>query len=161
MFLCGFSQGAALALHAGTQYPTALGGIIAFAGWLPGPLTVAPAHVSTSTRVLLLHGSHDSKVPGILSESARDILSAKGLSVTRVELTAIMSWDLTHSTTCAPSFLLRHTSLLSSCAQTLLEVSTRPFVAAPALHNYCGGFVGEPMAASAALISGSASTRAE
>lgn len=85
VFLCGFSQGAALALHAGTQYPSALGGIIAFAGWLPGPLTIASAQASASTRVLLLHGSHDSKVLGILSESARDVLSAKGLSVTRVE----------------------------------------------------------------------------
>ena len=85
VYVCGFSQGAALALHSGIRYPLPLGGIIAFAGWMPGAPEVAEAQAVTHTRVLLVHGSHDSKVPAPLSERARVALEGAGLSVERFE----------------------------------------------------------------------------
>lgn len=85
IFLCGFSQGAALAIHAGIRYSSAaLGGIVAFAGWMPGPPAVAAAQREAHTRVLLVHGTLDTKVPSALSETAHDMLTAAGLRVRRV-----------------------------------------------------------------------------
>jgi predicted esterase len=87
IYLCGFSQGAALAVHAGISYPAPLGGIIAFAGWMPGPSDVSAAQATAHTRVLLVHGTLDTKVPAPLSEDARARLEAAGLSVRRIEFT--------------------------------------------------------------------------
>jgi predicted esterase len=81
IFLCGFSQGAALALHAGIRFPAALGGIASFAGWMPGPPDVAPAQAAAHTRVLVVHGTRDSKVPARLSTAAQSALLPRARAI--------------------------------------------------------------------------------
>jgi phospholipase/carboxylesterase len=73
--LGGFSQGGALSLYAGLQYPKTLGGIVSFSGWLPlfaQLQSVAPS--LAENRVLIVHGTRDSKVMFDRGEAARDAL---------------------------------------------------------------------------------------
>ncbi len=57
--VAGFSQGGAVALHAGLQSPVPLAGILALSCYLP----LEPATWRTDVPVLLLHGQTDAMVP--------------------------------------------------------------------------------------------------
>ena len=74
--LSGFSQGAAMTLDVGLSLP--LAGVIALSGYLH-PLTESVDR--TSPPVLILHGRQDSVVPLKAAQSARDSLTALGVSV--------------------------------------------------------------------------------
>ena len=78
IFLAGFSQGGALALHTGLRYPERLGGIIALSTYLPLHETVAD-EVHAANRdvpIFMAHGSDDEIVPLALGELSRDHLRA-------------------------------------------------------------------------------------
>jgi len=62
VFLGGFSQGAALALHAGLLAPRGISGLIAFSGWLPAPAELRGRQLSP-TAALVAHGTADVTVP--------------------------------------------------------------------------------------------------
>ena len=63
--LAGFSQGGALALHAGTRYPETLGGILVLSGYevLPGTREAEAAPANRRTPMLFCHGTQDPLVP--------------------------------------------------------------------------------------------------
>ena len=82
IFLGGFSQGGSMALYSGLKYKETLGGIISFSGWLPQKLWDAELKNSptlASSRVLLVHGTFDSKVLFDRSVAAKAALTSGGV----------------------------------------------------------------------------------
>lgn len=63
--LAGFSQGAAIALHAGVRHPEALAGILVLSGYqvLPETREGEAAPANRRTPMLFAHGTHDPLVP--------------------------------------------------------------------------------------------------
>jgi phospholipase/carboxylesterase len=63
--LAGFSQGAALALHAGIRYPERLAGILVLSGYevLPETRESEASPANRHTPMLFCHGIHDPVVP--------------------------------------------------------------------------------------------------
>ena len=63
--LAGFSQGGALALHAGIRYPETLGGILVLSGYevLPGTREAEASPANRRTPMLFCHGTQDPLVP--------------------------------------------------------------------------------------------------
>jgi phospholipase/carboxylesterase len=83
VFLAGFSQGGAIALHCGLRSTQRLGGILALSTYLPLAETVAAeAHPSaTATPIFMAHGRNDPIVPYALGKASLQKLSALGCSV--------------------------------------------------------------------------------
>ncbi|MBL6749093.1 MAG: alpha/beta fold hydrolase [Nevskia sp.] len=81
--LAGFSQGGAVALHAGLRQEQALAGILALSTYLPLraslPAELTPA--GRSTPVLQCHGRFDSVLPVAMGSEARDFLRSIGCEV--------------------------------------------------------------------------------
>jgi phospholipase/carboxylesterase len=81
--LAGFSQGGAIALHAGLRHPTALAGILALSTFLPTraglPEALSPAN--RRTPILMCHGLMDPIVLPRFGESSRDVLLALGCAI--------------------------------------------------------------------------------
>ncbi len=81
--LAGFSQGGAIALHAGLRHPERLAGIMGLSTWIPLPEQLAgelhPAN--RRTPLFLAHGSRDPVVPSELGIRSRDWLEAEGYAV--------------------------------------------------------------------------------
>jgi phospholipase/carboxylesterase len=63
--LAGFSQGAAVALYAGTRYPETLAGILVLSGYevLPRTREAEPSPANRRTPMLFCHGTLDPLVP--------------------------------------------------------------------------------------------------
>lgn len=83
IFLAGFSQGGAIALHSGLRYEQPLGGILALSTYLPLAETVnAEAHLAiSSTPIFMAHGRSDPIVPYALGKTSLERLMALGYSV--------------------------------------------------------------------------------
>jgi len=83
IFLAGFSQGGAIALHSGLRYEQPLGGILALSTYLPLAETVkAEAHLATSsTPIFMAHGRSDPIVPYALGKASLERLTALGYNV--------------------------------------------------------------------------------
>lgn len=83
IFLAGFSQGGAIALHCGLHSTQRLGGILALSTYLPLADTVqdeAPTTAS-STPIFMAHGRSDPVVPYVLGKASWEKLSALGYGV--------------------------------------------------------------------------------
>jgi phospholipase/carboxylesterase len=83
IFLAGFSQGGAIALHTGLRHAAKLGGIIALSTYLPLADTFSK-EVSLSakkTPIFFGHGKHDSVVPYALGKQSFDTLKHHGLQI--------------------------------------------------------------------------------
>jgi len=83
IFLAGFSQGGAVALHTGLRHPARLGGILALSTYLPLADTLSQ-EVSLSaknTPVFFGHGLHDPVVPYALGKLSSDKLLQHGHQV--------------------------------------------------------------------------------
>ncbi len=81
--LTGFSQGGAVALHAGLRHPQPLGGIVALSTYLPFKARVA-AEVGQTNRelpILMCHGVQDPVVSVELGRMSRDVLKEHGYEV--------------------------------------------------------------------------------
>jgi phospholipase/carboxylesterase len=78
--IAGFSQGGAVALHAGVRHTDRLAGILALSTYFAVPLQ-RPA-VAPTTPVFMGHGSADPVIPLSAGEAARDWLTAAGYGVT-------------------------------------------------------------------------------
>ncbi len=87
LVLAGFSQGCAMALHAGLRFHSPLAGVIGLSGYLPVEATLkAEAHAANlKTPILLVHGSADPVVPFSLGRDSRDTLLALGYAVQWLE----------------------------------------------------------------------------
>jgi phospholipase/carboxylesterase len=80
--LAGFSQGGAVALHAGLGTPGRIGGIVGLSTYLPAPEQLAAkGALATDVPVWLGHGTHDPVIPLALAERSAQALLALGLSV--------------------------------------------------------------------------------
>ncbi|MBA3563019.1 MAG: carboxylesterase [Gammaproteobacteria bacterium] len=82
--LAGFSQGGAVALHAGLRHPDRLAGIMGLSTALPVSHTLAEEATAANARtpILLAHGSLDAVLPFALGTASRDALAALGYAVT-------------------------------------------------------------------------------
>ena len=80
IIVAGFSQGGAVALHAGCSTPRRLAGIMALSTYLPLPAQfAATAHAANAALpVLQCHGLDDSVVTLPMGTAARDALRAAG-----------------------------------------------------------------------------------
>jgi phospholipase/carboxylesterase len=80
--LAGFSQGGAIALHAGLRYPEKLAGIIALSTYLPLRAAAAEFHAANrETPLFMAHGSLDPVVPARLGEDSAHFLEQAGYNV--------------------------------------------------------------------------------
>lgn len=81
--LAGFSQGGAIALHAGLRYPARLAGIAALSSYLPlADTLVAEADgANRSTPILMVHGTADGIIPIGLAQRSAQRLQAQGYPV--------------------------------------------------------------------------------
>jgi len=81
--LAGFSQGGAVALHAGLRYRERLAGLLAMSCYLPFPSTLAAekSAANVDVPILMCHGRMDPIVPIGMGLEARDALSASGYAV--------------------------------------------------------------------------------
>lgn len=77
--LAGFSQGGAIALHAGLRYPEKLAGIIALSCYLPLRAAASEFHeANRGAPIFMAHGSLDPVVPAVLGEESATLLSEAG-----------------------------------------------------------------------------------
>lgn len=83
IYLAGFSQGGAIALHTALRQPQALGGVLALSTYLPLANAIAReiSPAVCSTPVFMAHGSQDDIVPSALGKASRDTLRQLGLRV--------------------------------------------------------------------------------
>jgi phospholipase/carboxylesterase len=81
--LGGFSQGGAIALHAGLRYPERLAGILSLSAPVPftGQLMAEVHPANASVPIFMAHGTDDRMVPFALGEQTRRLLEARGLSL--------------------------------------------------------------------------------
>ena len=81
--VAGFSQGGAIALHAGLRHDEPLGGILALSTYLPlaASLPAERAEANRATPILMCHGLYDPVLPHGLGVMARDALRALGYAV--------------------------------------------------------------------------------
>jgi phospholipase/carboxylesterase len=83
IFLAGFSQGGAIALHTALRQDFALGGVLALSTYLPLADTV-PQQAKTGARhtpIFMAHGRNDPVVPYALGVASREALLALGCAV--------------------------------------------------------------------------------
>lgn len=80
IYLAGFSQGGAIALHTGLRHAQRLGGIIALSTYLPLAETLAheASAAAQSTPIFMAHGRSDAVVPYALGRASAEKLSALG-----------------------------------------------------------------------------------
>jgi phospholipase/carboxylesterase len=83
LVLAGFSQGGAIALHAGLREPRRLAGMIALSTYLPLGATLAAERspANRETPILMAHGSEDPIIPLSLADASRRELEAQGYAV--------------------------------------------------------------------------------
>ncbi|MCK9381650.1 MAG: alpha/beta hydrolase [Sulfuritalea sp.] len=81
--LAGFSQGGAIALHAGLRHPRRLAGILALSTYLPlaATLTAEAAAANRDVPLFMAHGHDDPVVPCELGQRSGEMLRAQGYPV--------------------------------------------------------------------------------
>lgn len=81
--LAGFSQGGAIALHAGLRYGQRLGGILALSTYLPlaAQLEAEAEPINKDVPIFMAHGTEDSVVPMELADSSLRRLRGLGYQV--------------------------------------------------------------------------------
>lgn len=83
IFLAGFSQGGAIALHTAMRQSVPLGGVLALSTYLPlADSAVDEALPGTrDTPIFMAHGRNDPVIPYVLGAGSRDALLAFGYTV--------------------------------------------------------------------------------
>jgi len=78
IFLAGFSQGGALALHVGLRHPLRLGGVVALSCYLPLVETFAAEAnaMNAAIPIFMAHGSFDTVIPIANAVASREKLFA-------------------------------------------------------------------------------------
>ena len=79
--LAGFSQGGAIALHAGLRYPAPLAGIMALSAPVPfaGELMTEVHPANATVPVFMAHGTDDQMIPFDSARRAHELMQARGL----------------------------------------------------------------------------------
>ncbi len=80
IYLAGFSQGGAIALHTGLRHPEMLGGILALSSYLPlaESLAAEASTAATRTPIFMAHGTNDPIVPYTLGRASMQKLLKLG-----------------------------------------------------------------------------------
>lgn len=82
IIVAGFSQGGAIALHAGLHYPEPLAGIVGLSTYLHTADSLEKAaEANASVPIFMAHGIQDSVVELAMGERGRDTLNGQGYSV--------------------------------------------------------------------------------
>ncbi len=83
IFLAGFSQGGAIALHTGLRHASRLGGILALSTYLPLAETLSSeaSAAALNTPIFMAHGHSDPIVPYVRGKSSADELKKRGYQV--------------------------------------------------------------------------------
>ena len=81
IFLAGFSQGGAIALHTALRQKEPLAGVLALSTYLPLSGLASGEMRNTATPVFMAHGRSDTVVPYALGSASRDKLLALGYQV--------------------------------------------------------------------------------
>jgi phospholipase/carboxylesterase len=83
IFLAGFSQGGAVALHTGLRHANKLAGILALSTYLPLPDTLeAQRHPNNlNTDIFMAHGTFDQVIPVDFAMQSAQLLKDKGHSL--------------------------------------------------------------------------------
>jgi phospholipase/carboxylesterase len=83
LVLAGFSQGGAVALHAGLRFTERLAGLVALSCYLPFPSSLAAekSAANLDVPILMCHGRTDPVVHVGMGLEARDALKAQGYAV--------------------------------------------------------------------------------
>ncbi len=106
LVLMGFSQGAMMALHVGPRLETPPAGIMAYAGALLDPSTLAAEATRPPPPVLLVHGAMDEVVPPVASNLAARALESLG-APTRLVLLPGLGHGLDEAALAAGAAFLR------------------------------------------------------
>jgi phospholipase/carboxylesterase len=77
--VAGFSQGGAIALHAGLHASSALAGVMALSTYLP--INEAFSDAARDVPIFMAHGSMDPMLPMSLGRDSAELLRAKGFQV--------------------------------------------------------------------------------
>ncbi len=97
IFLAGFSQGAAMAVHTGLSYYEKLGGIICLSGYVPMRPKFAErvSQENKDTPVFMAHGNEDPVVPFKRGSLSKDTLESLGYKVEwhAYPMDHTMAWD--------------------------------------------------------------------
>ena len=80
LILAGFSQGGAIALHAGLRHPARLAGVMALSTYVPLADTLeAEAHAANrEVPIFQAHGTHDGVIPHDFGKQSAERLTALG-----------------------------------------------------------------------------------
>lgn len=83
IILAGFSQGGAIALHAGLRYPDKLAGILVLSSYLPlaGSFDTDVKHPVSGLEIMMLHGEYDPVIPVDAGLTSSQFLQHHGISV--------------------------------------------------------------------------------
>lgn len=83
IFLAGFSQGGAVALHTGLRHQEGLGGILALSSYLPLAQTTSAeaADKASETRLFMAHGRDDPVIPYALGKGSAEELLRLGYAL--------------------------------------------------------------------------------
>lgn len=82
IIVAGFSQGGAIALHAGLHYSEPLAGIVGLSAYLHTADSLAQAaSANAGTPLFMAHGTQDPVVELAMGERSRDLLRLQGYSV--------------------------------------------------------------------------------
>ncbi len=81
IFLAGFSQGGAIALHTALRLSVPLAGVLALSTYLPLSALAQSELTSNTTPIFMAHGVDDSVVPYTLGVTSRDKLQTLGFTV--------------------------------------------------------------------------------
>ena len=83
VLLAGFSQGGAIALHAGLRYPQTLAGILALSTYLPCParLVEEQHEANKQTPVIMAHGIFDPVIPVEQGKDSSNTLKQQGYDI--------------------------------------------------------------------------------
>ncbi len=79
--VAGFSQGGAIALHAGLRSKQALGGVLALSTYLPLTHAFAAEVTPSDLPIFMAHGSLDPILPMALGRESADLLIKNGFNV--------------------------------------------------------------------------------
>jgi len=83
LFIAGFSQGGAVALHTAARFEQKLAGVIALSTYLPlaDSLAAERSEASCRTPIFMAHGTRDPLIPVALARRSREHLMRAGYSV--------------------------------------------------------------------------------
>ncbi|MGA7594710.1 MAG: alpha/beta fold hydrolase [Gallionella sp.] len=83
IFLAGFSQGGAVALHTALRQTVPLGGVLALSTYLPLAASAAGEALAATrnTPIFMAHGCNDPVIPCALGQGSRDALLGLGYAV--------------------------------------------------------------------------------